>query len=347
MPHALAQKVADGKDWPPKAIAGDAGLLLNSVEAGSVDLVVCSPPYNIGKIYERKHRLSFEEYLHWQEKIADQLAVAIKDSGSLCWQVGNHVKDGVLTPLDIPFYRIFSERGFVLRNRIIWRFNFGHNTDRRFSGRYETVLWFTRGSDYKFNLDPVRIPQIYPGKRHSKSKGASAGLPSGNPRGKNPSDYWEFSAERDFIENPVWDIPNVKAGHPEKTEHPCQFPIELAERCILAMTDPGDLVLDPFVGTGSTLIAAAKHKRRGVGFEKEESFALLANQRIAAVCNGALPMRPSGMPVRRPKETEKVSRVPEEWQLLKLPEGKFYENTEGKVEKEKKALSGRDQTVSD
>lgn len=290
MNHALSHKTLASKEWPPEARAGDAGELLATLERGSVDLVVCSPPYNIGKIYERQHRLSFDEYLLWQEGIVDQLAAVIKDGGSVCWQVGNHVKDGVLTPLDIPFYRIFTDRGFVLRNRIIWRFNFGRNIDRRFSGRYETILWFTLGDDYKFNLDSVRIPQIYPGKRHSKSKGAVAGLPSGNPKGKNPSDYWEFSAERDFLENPVWDIPNVKAGHPEKTEHPCQFPIELAERCILALTDPGDFVLDPFVGTGSTLIAAAKHGRRGVGFEKEVDFARLANQRIEAMCQGVLPM---------------------------------------------------------
>jgi DNA modification methylase len=259
----------------------------------------------------------------------------------LCWQVGNHVKDGVLTPLDIPFYRIFSDRGFILRNRIIWRFNFGRNTDRRFSGRYETVLWFTRGENYKFNLDPVRVPQIYPGKRHSKSKGAVAGRPSGNPKGKNPSDYWEFSAERDFLDNPVWDIPNVKAGHPEKTEHPCQFPIELAERCILAMTDPGDFVLDPFVGTGSTLIAAAKHGRCGVGFEKEASFALMANNRIEAVCNGLLPMRPSGMPVRRPKENEKVSRIPDEWRTSPLGED-LNEAAEGKIEEKKETVTRGD-----
>lgn len=330
------QEFANSVNAPaPLALTGDAGELLMTIPDRSVDLVVCSPPYNIGKIYEREKRLSFDEYLIWQETIVARLAQVVKQGGSVCWQVGNHIKNGVLTPLDIPFFKMFTEQGFVLRNRIIWKFNFGRNSDRRFSGRYETVLWFTLGDEYKFNLDPVRIPQLYPGKRHSKSRGAIAGQPSGNPKGKNPSDYWEFSAERDFVENPIWDIPNVKARHPEKTEHPCQFPIELAERCILALTNTGDFVLDPFVGTGSTLIAAAKHNRRGIGFEKDPTFAALANNRINALLTGQLPMRPSGMPVRRPKVTEKVARVPDEW--LASPEQRGYLSGGTEVELSAKA----------
>ncbi|MGO8015423.1 site-specific DNA-methyltransferase [Rhizobium leguminosarum] len=298
----------------PSVVLGDAKEKLDELQPQSVDLVVCSPPYNIGKIYERSHRLSLAEYLEWQTTIIDSISPALKKSGSVCWQVGNYVKDGALTPLDIPFYNIFLARGFTLRNRIIWRFNFGHNSDKRFSGRYETILWFTKGDEYKFNLDPVRVPQIYPGKRHARSKGPNAGLPSGNPNGKNPSDYWEFSAERDFLQNPVWDLPNVKAGHPEKTDHPCQFPIELAERCILALTDPNDFVVDPFVGSGASMIAAAKLGRRGLGVDKDEVFATLASNRLEALFRGELNMRPSGTPVRRPLSSEKVARVPDEWQ---------------------------------
>lgn len=339
MGHELNAYANHEEEIVPRALVGDAALHLANIPERSVDLVVCSPPYNIGKIYERDKKLSFAEYLSWQETIVSRLAVIVKAGGSVCWQVGNHVKNGVVTPLDIPFFKIFSDQGFQLRNRIIWRFNFGRNSDRRFSGRYETVLWFTLSDDYKFNLDPVRVPQLYPGKRHSKNRGALAGLPSGNPKGKNPSDYWEFSAERDFIENPVWDIPNVKARHPEKTEHPCQFPIELAERCILALTDEGDFVLDPFVGTGSTLIAAAKHNRRGVGFEKEPTFAALANKRIEALLRGDLPMRPSGMAVRRPKASEKVAKVPAEWLSSQSARGNTDGNSESKTEeKEEEAI---------
>jgi DNA modification methylase len=303
------------EDHPTAAVFhGDAQSELAKLAPESVDLVISSPPYNIGKIYERDRRLSLDEYISWQTDIIALIANVTKPSGSVCWQVGNYIKDGILTPLDIPFHGIFQDHGFQLRNRIIWRFNFGLNSDRRFSGRYETLLWFTKTTSYKFNLDPVRVPQIYPGKRHSRAKGALAGRPSGNPKGKNPSDFWEFSAPKEFIDDPVWEIPNVKSNHVEKTAHPCQFPVELAERCVLAFTNENDIVLDPFVGTGSSLLAAIKHNRHGLGIDKDAQFVDIANQRIAALQAGTLRMRPAGLPVRRPRSTEQVSRIPKEWQ---------------------------------
>jgi adenine-specific DNA-methyltransferase len=201
---------------------GDIVDLINEASAERYRLIISSPPYNIGKSYGKDSRRSFEEYVAWQSRIADFLAKMIEDDGSLCWQVGNYIRSGEVIPLDSIFIKIFRDRGLKLRNRIIWKFNFGLNADRRFSGRYETLLWFTKGDNYLFNLDRIRIPQLYPGKRHASRKDASkAGRPSGNPLGKNPSDFWEFSADRDFRHNPIWDIPNVKANHPEKTDHPC------------------------------------------------------------------------------------------------------------------------------
>jgi len=120
-------------------------------------------------------------------------------------------------PLDIQFDPIFRKHGLSLRNRIIWHFGHGLHNKRRFSGRYEVILWYTKSDNYVFNLDDVRIPSKYPGKRHFK--GPKTGQLSGNPKGKNPED--------------VWDIPNVKSNHVEKTEHPCQFPVGLVERLIL------------------------------------------------------------------------------------------------------------------
>jgi adenine-specific DNA-methyltransferase len=296
-----------------KLTKGDALEKVRALPKEHYSLIISSPPYNIGKIYERKKRLTIEDYKAWQEELAAELVKKLKRNGSLCWQVGNYIKNGQVYPLDMLFYEIFSQNGLKLRNRIIWKFNFGHNADRRFSGRYETVLWFTKSDNYQFNLDAVRIPQLYPGKRHSKAKGSKAGLPSGNPKGKNPADYWEFSALNDFSLNPIWDIPNVKANHPEKTSHPCQFPIELAERCILAFTNKGDSVLDPFVGTGASVIAAVKNQRNGTGIDKERRFLRLAEERLSLLRKGELEIRPLGRPVRRPIRTEKVSRVPEEW----------------------------------
>ena len=136
--------------------------------------------------------------------------------------MGNHIDDGELLPLDIEFAPLFRAQKLQLRNRIVWHFGHGLHTKRRFSGRYEVVMWYTKTKDYVFNLDAVRIPAKYPGKRHFK--GPKAGELSGNPLGKNPED--------------VWFIPNCKSNHVEKTEHPCQFPVGLIERLILALSDP-------------------------------------------------------------------------------------------------------------
>lgn len=292
---------------------GDVVQKLTSVRARSCSLIVSSPPYNIRKPYERSEKRSYDEYVTWQRSVIKALSTKISENGSVCWQVGTYVSDGELFPLDLPFIEIFRSLGFKLRNRIIWRYNFGFNADRRFSGRYETLLWFTKSDKYYFNLDPVRIPQLYPGKRHSAKKGEKAGLPSGNPLGKNPSDYWEFLAENDFKSNPVWDIPNVKSQHPERTEHPCQFPVELVERCVLALTQPGDTILDPFIGTGASAIAALKHGRSAIGIDRDASYLDTARGRLADLATGVLPLRPLGKPVRRPKATEKVAKVPDEW----------------------------------
>ena len=234
-----------------QVIQGDAETALSLIAPGSAQLVLTSPPYNIGKVYERGEKRTLTEYLEWLGPITEKLVERLSPGGSLCWQVGNYVKDGEVFPLDIFFYQRFVELGLKLRNRIVWHFNFGLHAERRLSGRYETLLWFSKGDNYTFNLDPIRVPQLYPGKRHAKGRGPEkAGTPSGNPKGKNPSDVWTFSAEEAFIIDPVWELPNVKSNHPEKTEHPCQFPSELAERCVLAFTKPGDVVLDPFCGVG-------------------------------------------------------------------------------------------------
>jgi adenine-specific DNA-methyltransferase len=296
-----------------RLLSGDVLERLQSLDPASCTLVISSPPYNIGKPYERTDERTYDEYVAWQRQVIKTMLPALTENASVCWQVGTYIADGELYPLDVPFIEIFRSLGFRLRNRIIWRYNFGYNADKRFSGRYETVLWFSRTNTYTFNLDPVRIPQLYPGKRHSASKGTKAGKPSGNPLGKNPSDYWEFSAVEDFQNNPVWDVPNVKANHPEHTQHPCQFPVELAERCVLALSNAAETVLDPFIGTGATAIAAVKHGRHAVGIDRHPPYLAIAEERIAQYAKGDLPLRPLGKPVRRPRSTERVAQVPLEW----------------------------------
>jgi len=297
---------------PIELLAGDASKVLSKVKAKSVSLVVTSPPYNIGKIYERSQKRTLDQYRIWIEPIARAIVRKLKDGGHLCWQSGNYVEEGSIYPLDFIFFDIFRRQGLVLRNRIIWQFNFGLNASRRFSGRYETLLWFTKGDDYTFNLDPVRVPQRYPGKRYSKDH-HKAGLPSGNPRGKNPGDVWIFEPEAAFRTNQLWTFPNVKANHAEKTVHPCQFPLELAERCVLALTNPGDLVLDPFVGTGTTVLAAAKHDRPAVGIDLHEQYLEIARERYEKLRQGVLNERPMGRPIATPDAKQRVAQVPEEW----------------------------------
>lgn len=286
----------------------DAYDFLQTIPDKSIHLIITSPPYNIGKKYETKE--SFEKYLDAQIRIIEQLVRVLADDGSICWQVGNCINNGEVFPLDIYYYPIFKKLNMQLRNRIVWHFGHGLHAKYRFSGRYETILWFTKTTDnYKFNLDPVRILSKYPGKRYFK--GEKKGQISGNPLGKNPSDFWEFLQNE--WESEIWDIPNVKANHPEKTSHPCQYPIALVERCVLALTDEGDTVLDPFAGVGSTLLAGLLHNRKVIGIDKDTEYVEIGKDRIKDYYNGSLKIRPMQKPVYVPTGNETVAQIPEEW----------------------------------
>ncbi len=278
--------LADRFDINEHAVAfhGSCLDLLGHIPDRSVQLVVTSPPYNIGKEYEKK--LAIEPYVAQQAEVITACVRVLSEGGSICWQVGNYVDNGAIIPLDTVLYPIFRDLGLVMRNRIIWHFEHGLHCSRRFSGRYETLIWFTRQTrDYHFDLDPVRVPQKYPGKKHFK--GPKAGQYSCNPLGKNPGD--------------IWDIPNVKNNHVEKTAHPCQFPVELIERLVLSMTREGDWVLDPFLGTGTSVIAAIRHGRKGAGAETQESYIRIARDRIQKAIEGRLPTRPMHKPKYDPR----------------------------------------------
>jgi adenine-specific DNA-methyltransferase len=270
--------------------------LIAALGKNSVDLVLTSPPYCIGKAYEDKKRAS--DFVTDHKAVLPKIVEIVKPGGSICWQVGYHVSDGVAVPLDYIVYEILSHYPEIkLRNRIVWTFGHGLHSSDRFSGRHETLLWFTKGDDYEFHLDVVRVPQKYPGKRHYK--GESKGQLSGNPKGKNPGD--------------VWDIPNVKANHVEKTEHPCQFPIALAQRVIKAMTRPGFLVFDPYVGSGTTGAAAILLNRRFVGAEIDKKYLGIAERRLAAAIDGTLPFREIDKPIYQPPPNSPLTAIPSEW----------------------------------
>ena len=248
----------------------------------SIQLVITSPPYNIGKAYER--RTDMDSFLSAQDQVIRECVRVLRPTGSICWQVGNHVSDGEVFPLDCELYHIFRRYKLQLRNRIVWHFGHGLHCRRRLSGRYETISWWTKSANYTFNLDPIRVPPKYPGKRYFK--GPRAGQLSCNPLGKNPSDVWEF--------------PNVKHNHVEKTEHPCQFPVELVERLVLSLTDEGHAVFDPYMGVGTSVVAALKHQRRGYGCDTVKKYVDIAKRRVNELRLGVLRTRPMGKPIFDP-----------------------------------------------
>ena len=280
---------------------GDCAKLLKQIPDESVDIIITSPPYCIGKAYEDPHD-DIETFKNQHLQIFPDLYRVLKVGGSICWQVGYHVTDASILPLDYFVYSIFTESSsqldypLLLRNRIIWTFGHGLNSTKRFSGRHETILWFTKGNNYSFNLDSIRIPQKYPGKK--SYKGPNKGNISGNILGKNPSD--------------VWDIPNVKAQHVEKTDHPCQFPVAIPSRLIRSLTTENGLVLDPFAGAGTSAVAAILEKRRFVGAEILPEYYDISISRINEAITGTIKIR-EDVPVVEPNLNSSVARLPEEF----------------------------------
>jgi adenine-specific DNA-methyltransferase len=276
--------------------AGDRLDMLGAMPSSAARLVVTSPPYNVGKSYEST--LSTDAYVAAQEATLVECVRVLAPDGSLCWQVGNALAGPArVVPIDCLLWPVFERLGLKLRNRIVWTFGHGEHCKRRLSPRYETLLWFTKTDDYVFDVDPIRVPQKYPGKK--SFRGPRAGQFACNPLGKNPGD--------------VWEIPNVKSAHPEKTMHPCQFPVELIERLVLSLTKPGDLVVDPYCGVGSALVAALKHGRRAAGSDLSAQYVAIARKRIAALARGELPMRPMGRPLLDPRDAGAVGRRPAAW----------------------------------
>jgi len=276
---------------------GDAIDLVGSLKSASVDLIVTSPPYCIGMPYETSR--SVDDFIRLHDVLLPECARVLRPGGSLCWQVGYHASRISIEPLDYHVHSIMRRLGDMhLRNRIIWTFGHGAHAVRRFSGRHETIMWYSKGRDYIFDLDSVRVPQKYPGKKHYK--GAKKGEYSGNPLGKNPGD--------------VWDIPNVKSKHIEKTSHPCQFPVGLVQRLVRSLTRPGALVLDPFVGSGSSGVAAVLEARQFIGADIASEYLKVAESRIVSAEKGIARYRPFNQPIHIPGVGDPIE-VPEHFRF--------------------------------
>jgi adenine-specific DNA-methyltransferase len=250
-------------DRPPvEIVVGDCLKELRALPSGSAQLVVTSPPYNIGKAYD--DRLSIADWTSNQAEVIAEAARVTNDNGSLCWQVGNFVGGGEIIPLDSIIIPLMRDIGLKMQNRIVWSFGHGLHCRHRLSGRHETVVWATKGDNFTFNLDAIQVPQKYPQKKHYK--GPKRAQLSGHPLGKNPGD--------------VWDIPNIKHNHPEKTLHPCQFPETLIERLVASLTNKCDLVVDPYAGSGTTGAVAQRLDRRALLIERDPGYAAIARKRI-------------------------------------------------------------------
>lgn len=268
--------------------------ILKNLEDGHIDLTITSPPYCIGKAYDI--HTTIEGFIEINEPVIKLISEKTKQGGSVCWQVGHHVLKDEIVPLDYIVYEIFKRvcPEMKLKNRIVWTFEHGANCRNRFSGRHETILWFSKGKDCYFDLDAVRVKQKYPGKKYYK--GPKKGEYSGNPLGKNPGD--------------VWAIPNVKANHMEKTSHPCQFPIALAQRLIKALCPVNGVVLDPFMGSGSTGAAAIIEQKEFIGIELYTEYYEIAKERLIDADVGLLKYREIDKPIFDPANAGAVAKDP-------------------------------------
>lgn len=240
----------------------DCTKLMDKIPKESIDTTITSPPYNIGKEYEKVKPV--EEYVKWCESWIKQIYNVTKPTGNFLLNVGYLEIPNVGRNIPIT-YLLWDKTPFYLIQEIIWNYGAGVTCKKILSPRNEKILWYVKNKDnYIFNLDPIRDPNVkYPNsRRHGKSRV--------NPLGKNPSD--------------VWQIAKVTSGKnrssKERTGHPAQFPNELIEKFIKGFSNSGDIILDPFIGSGTTAEMALKFNRKCVGIEIREDYCEIAVDRI-------------------------------------------------------------------
>lgn len=244
---------------------GDCVELMGRLGPVGVDLTVTSPPYNIGKEYEQP--LSLDEYVAWSETWIKNVYEVSAEDAAFWLNLGYVGIDGLGKAIPLP-YLLWNRTPFFLLQEIVWNYGAGVASRKTFSPRNEKFLWFVKDPhNYHFDLDAVRDPQVkYPNqKKNGKLKC--------NPLGKNPSD--------------VWQAPKVTSGSnrssKERTDHPAQFPKAVVERIVKAASAPGDLVLDPFMGSGTTAEVAVGLERLVIGFELRSDYLDIAVKRVQGV----------------------------------------------------------------
>ena len=245
-----------------KTIHQDMMKTLDYLPDSSVDLIVVDPPYNLTKVFGNsvfKER-DFSEYKKWLEKWIKKLPRILKENGSL------YICADWKTSIAIPEV---AGKYFILQNRISWEREKGRGAKDNWKNCLEDIWFFTKSKDYTFNLDAVKIlrPVVAPYR---------------NEQGE-PKDWVEESGRRSRLTYPsnIWtDISIPFWSMPENTPHPTQKPEKLIAKLILASSNEGDVVFDPFLGSGTTSVVAKKLGRHYIGVEKEKEYVAYAEFRL-------------------------------------------------------------------
>ncbi len=234
------------------------------VADGSVDLVIADPPYGLGKDYGNdSDRLGAHEYLAWSRRWIDAVVPKLKANGSLyvflTWQHSPEVFSHLKTRL-------------AMVNEIIWdrRVPSMGGSTRKFSSVHDNIGFFVKSRDYYFDVDAVRIPYDAETKK-ARTRSIFVGK-KWLEVGYNPKD--------------VWSVSRLHRQHAERENHPTQKPLEIVERMVLASCPPGGAVLDPFMGSGTSAVAAVRHGRRFIGFELNSIYFSIVETRVAAALAG-------------------------------------------------------------
>lgn len=241
---------------------GDSLSLMGKLRGSPMSLTVTSPPYNIGKAYEVNRPL--EEYLGWCESWIAEVHRLTTSEGAFWLNLGYVDLPGKAKAIPLP-YLLWNRIPFFLNQEVVWNYGAGVAARKTFSPRNEKFLWYVKNpEDYVFNLDDVRDPDVkYPNQKKN-------GRLKCNPLGKNPTDVWQF--------------PKVTSGtdrkSKERTSHPAQFPVAVIDRIIKACSDPGDVVFDPFLGSGTVAEVALRNQRAVVGIEIEPAYIQVASERL-------------------------------------------------------------------
>jgi adenine-specific DNA-methyltransferase len=251
---------------------GDCIATMEKMTDQCIQTIVTSPPYNLDKKYGKyDDNRPIEEWEELINKTAKSAKRILKENGSFFLNVSPipDKKTKEIIPLDAIAYFIFKKNGYFLRNSIIWHFNNMQNCTNRLSGRWEKILWFVKDiNNYQFNLDDIRIPYIT--KNDKRLEGGT---------GRNPTDTWNY----DLPESDFWYFDRVNNMTKNKlglTDHPCIYPTPMIERIIKMTTQKGETVLDPFLGSGTTLVAARKQGRIGLGIELDDRYKEIIDKRI-------------------------------------------------------------------